>query len=56
MVVETRDEPMRILLCSGKALNEPVAWYRPIVMNTQEVIKQAVREHNEGSFIRKSAR
>ena len=56
IVVETRDESVRFLLCSGKALNEPVAWHGPIVMNTQEQIKQALRELNDGSFIRESAR
>jgi redox-sensitive bicupin YhaK (pirin superfamily) len=56
IVVETRDESVRFLLCSGKALNEPVAWHGPIVMNTQEQIKQAIRELKDGSFIRESAR
>jgi redox-sensitive bicupin YhaK (pirin superfamily) len=29
-----------------------VAWYGPIVMNTQEQLRQAVAELNEGTFIK----
>ncbi len=56
IVVETRDESVRFLLISGKALNEPVAWHGPIVMNTQQEIQQALRDLNDGSFIKDSAR
>lgn len=56
IVVETRDEPVRFLLISGKAIKEPVAWHGPIVMNTKEEIRQALKELNDGSFIRKPAR
>lgn len=55
IVVETRDESARFLLISGKALKEPVAWHGPIVMNTQEEIRQAMRDLNNGNFIRESA-
>jgi redox-sensitive bicupin YhaK (pirin superfamily) len=55
VVVETRDESVRFLLISGKALKEPVAWHGPIVMNTQDEIRQALRDLNDGSFIRESA-
>ncbi len=41
-----------ILLISGKPLNEPVAWYGPIVMNTQEELQKAFEEYNNGSFIK----
>jgi redox-sensitive bicupin YhaK (pirin superfamily) len=37
---------------SGKPIEEPVAWYGPIVMNTQEQLRQAMTELREGSFIR----
>jgi len=47
------DEPVRFLLVSGKPLNEPVAWYGPIVMNTQEELKVAFDEYNRGAFIKK---
>lgn len=56
VVVETRDEAVRFLLISGKALNEPVAWHGPIVMNTKQEIQQALQDLNNGSFIKESAR
>jgi len=56
IVVETRDEAVRFLLISGKALKEPVAWHGPIVMNTQQEIQQALRDLDDGSFIKESAR
>ena len=55
VVVQTRDESVRFLLISGKALKEPVAWHGPIVMNTQQEIQQAMRDLNDGSFIKGSA-
>lgn len=42
----------RFLLASGRPLGEPVAWHGPIVMNTQEEIRQAVRELNNGTFLK----
>ena len=42
----------RFLLISGKPLREPVAWYGPIVMNTEEEIRTAFREYQEGTFIK----
>src|SRR5438270_8889186 len=36
VAVQAGDEGIRFLLVSGKPLGEPVAWYGPIVMNTQE--------------------
>ncbi|MFK7860881.1 MAG: pirin family protein [Granulosicoccus sp.] len=56
IAVETRDEPARFLLISGKAIKEPVAWHGPIVMNTQQEIRQALKDLNDGSFIKESAR
>lgn len=44
---------MRFLLFSGKPIGEPVAWRGPIVMNTREELRQAFREYEEGTFIRK---
>lgn len=56
IVVQTRDEGVRFLLISGKALKEPVAWHGPIVMNTRQEIQQALHDLNNGSFIKESAR
>ena len=41
VTVQAGDEGVRFLLVSGKPLEEPVAWYGPIVMNTQEQLRQA---------------
>ncbi len=50
--VTTTDRPVRFLFVSGKPLNEPVAWYGPIVMNTQEELRVAFEEYNNGTFIK----
>ena len=52
IVVETGDEGARFLLVSGQPIEEPVAWHGPIVMNTREELMQAVRELNNGTFIK----
>jgi len=52
MQVTTIEQPVRFLLVSGKPLNEPVAWYGPIVMNTQEELRIAFEEYNKGNFIK----
>jgi redox-sensitive bicupin YhaK (pirin superfamily) len=52
IVVQAGPEGIRFLLVSGKPLEEPVAWQGPIVMNTQEELRQAMAELHNGSFIR----
>ena len=52
VVVQAGDEGIRFLLVSGKPIEEPVAWYGPIVMNTQDELQQAVDELRKGTFIR----
>ncbi len=52
IVVQAGPEGIRFLLVSGKPLKEPVAWYGPIVMNTQEQIRQAMAELQTGGFIK----
>ncbi|MGZ4788175.1 MAG: pirin family protein [Terriglobales bacterium] len=52
IVVQAGPEGIRFLLVSGKPLEEPVAWYGPIVMNTQAELKQAVAELQDGTFIK----
>jgi quercetin 2,3-dioxygenase len=50
--VSTEDEKVRFLLVSGRPINEPVAWYGPIVMNTEEELRVAFEEYRNGTFAR----
>jgi redox-sensitive bicupin YhaK (pirin superfamily) len=52
VVVQAGDEGVRFLLVSGKPLEEPVAWYGPIVMNTKIELQQALTELRNGTFIK----
>jgi redox-sensitive bicupin YhaK (pirin superfamily) len=52
VVVQAGEEGVRFLLVSGKPLEEPVAWYGPIVMNTQEQLRQAISDLRAGTFIK----
>jgi quercetin 2,3-dioxygenase len=52
VVVQAGPEGMRFLLVSGKPLGEPVAWHGPIVMNTQEELREAITDLRRGTFIR----
>src|SRR3979490_1309975 len=50
VVVQAGEDGIRLLLVSGKPLEEPVAWYGPIVMNTQAELQEAFTELREGKF------
>ena len=52
ITVQAGAQGIRFLLVSGKPIKEPVAWYGPIVMNTQAELQQAVNELRSGTFIR----
>jgi redox-sensitive bicupin YhaK (pirin superfamily) len=52
VVVGAGEQGIRFLLVTGKPIEEPVAWYGPIVMNTQAELEQAVAELRNGTFIR----
>jgi redox-sensitive bicupin YhaK (pirin superfamily) len=52
VVVQAGDEGIRFLLVSGKPIEEPVAWYGPIVMNTKMELQQALAELRNGTFIK----
>jgi len=52
ITVQAGPEGIRFLLVSGKPLEEPVAWHGPIVMNTQEEIRQTLADLHTGRFIR----
>src|SRR2546425_9241861 len=43
---------IRFLLVSGRPIEEPVAWYGPIVMNTEAELRRAYAELRDGTFIR----
>jgi redox-sensitive bicupin YhaK (pirin superfamily) len=50
--VQAGEDGIRFLLISGKPLQEPVAWYGPIVMNTQAQLRQAFEELDRGTFLK----
>ena len=50
--VEAGNTGVRFLLVSGRPLREPVAWYGPIVMNTEEELQIAFEEYEKGTFIK----
>jgi hypothetical protein len=52
ITVQAGEHGIRFLLVSGKPIQEPVAWYGPIVMNTQAELHQAVSELRNGTFIK----
>jgi redox-sensitive bicupin YhaK (pirin superfamily) len=52
VVVQAGGEGIRFLLVSGKPIEEPVAWYGPIVMNTEAELREAFSELRKGTFIR----
>ena len=52
--VQAGEDGIRFLLVSGKPLQEPVAWYGPIVMNTQSELQQAFEELQKGTFLKKT--
>jgi redox-sensitive bicupin YhaK (pirin superfamily) len=52
ITVQAGDEGIRFILVSGKPIKEPVAWYGPIVMNSQAELQQAFTELKQGTFIR----
>lgn len=50
--VSTEKDEVRFLLISGKPIGEPVAWYGPIVMNTNAELEVAFEEYRRGTFIK----
>jgi redox-sensitive bicupin YhaK (pirin superfamily) len=54
VTVQAGEMGIRFLLVSGKPIEEPVAWYGPIVMNTEAELRQAVTEIQQGTFIKHS--
>jgi len=52
ITVQAGPAGIRFLLVSGEPIKEPVAWYGPIVMNTQDELRRAYEELNDGTFIK----
>jgi quercetin 2,3-dioxygenase len=50
--ISAGDRGVRFLFIAGKPLHEPVAWYGPIVMNTQEELRVAFEEYENGTFVK----
>jgi redox-sensitive bicupin YhaK (pirin superfamily) len=53
ITVQAGEEGIRFLLVSGKPIEEPVAWYGPIVMNTEAELQRAFAELKDGTFIKR---
>lgn len=51
VTVQAGERGIRFLLVAGKPIQEPVAWYGPIVMNTQAELNQAASQLRNGTFI-----
>jgi redox-sensitive bicupin YhaK (pirin superfamily) len=51
VTVQAGEEGVRFLLVSGKPLREPIAWHGPIVMNTQDELRTAFKQLNDGMFL-----
>lgn len=52
--IEVKSKSAQFLFVSGKQLNEPISWGGPIVMNTDEELKKAFLELDEGTFVKHS--
>ena len=52
LAIRAADGVARFLLVSGNPIAEPVAWSGPIVMNTDEELRQAIRDYENDRFIR----
>jgi hypothetical protein len=52
VVVQAGAQGVRFLLVSGRPIEEPVAWYGPIVMNTKAELQVAMNDLRQGTFIK----
>jgi redox-sensitive bicupin YhaK (pirin superfamily) len=50
--IRTADQPVRLLLVSGKPLHEPIVRYGPFVMNTVAEIQRALQDLRDGTFVK----
>jgi hypothetical protein len=52
VTVQSGPAGIRFLLVSGRPPGEPVLWYGPIVMNTQQELRKAFSQFQDGSFLK----
>jgi redox-sensitive bicupin YhaK (pirin superfamily) len=53
VLAEAGPDGGRFLLVGGRPIHEPVAWRGPVVMNTDAELREAFRELDQGTFVRK---
>jgi redox-sensitive bicupin YhaK (pirin superfamily) len=53
VMVQAGEKGIRFLLVSGRPLREPVAWRGPIVMNTQEELREAYEDLQRDTFLKR---
>ena len=52
LTIKNGEKDAQVLYMNSRALNEPVAWAGPIVMNTQEELQKAFLELRSNTFIK----
>jgi len=52
ITVQAGSDGVRFLLVAGRPIQEPVAWHGPIVMNTRAELHQAMKDLQNGTFIK----
>ena len=50
VTVQASEEGLRFLLISGAPIDAPVAWHGPLVMNSQDELRQAMRDLRNNTF------
>ena len=52
LTIKNESDFAQVLFISSRALNEPIAWAGPIVMNSKQELKEAFNDLETGNFIR----